>query len=157
MRLNQPLTTKKMILKNHQFKSSVTANEQRALTAVGSVGETATRCQRFKSTCEFTLVRNHTSAHCVGNSSHRKVNSKVIIKSTRVKSRSPAQTAARALPTLAPWTDTDSRTRGRDPITAPCATGASTSPAAWGSTRKSTSVRSLTVPNATKVSLGPRA
>ncbi len=146
------LTVKKTVLQPHRCRNSLPTTWQRALTAVGSVDETVTRCLLFRFTCEFTQERNLTNALCVGSSSPRKVNSKVIRKSTQERSRSPVRTAGRASPTRGPWTDTGSRTQERGPTTALCATGASTSPAAWGNTRKSTLGRSLTVPSVTRAS-----
>lgn len=150
-------TVKKTALWLHLRRTSWVTIWQKALTAAGSVEETVTRCLLFRSTCEFTRVRNLTSAVCVGSSSPRKVNSKVTWKSTRGRSRSPARTAGRASPTRAPWTDTGSRTQESDPTTALCATGASTSPDAWGNTRKSISERSMTVQSVTRVSHELRA
>lgn len=145
------LTVKKRLIQSHQYRNSWMTIWQRALTAVGSVEETVTRCLPFRYTCEFTRERNLTNAICVGSSSPRKVNSKVTRKSIQERNRSPARTAGRASPTLGPWTDTGSHTQERGPTTARCATGASTSPAAWGNTRKSTLGRSMTVQSVTRV------
>lgn len=131
-------TVKKNALQHRQCGDSQITTYQRALTAVACVEETATRCLRFRSTCEFTPERNRTAAPCVGNSSPRKGNSKVTIKFTQERNHFPVRTVGRASPTRGPWTDIVSRTQERGPTTAPCATGASTSPAAWGNTRKST-------------------
>lgn len=121
-------------------------------TAAASVEETATRCLPFRYTCGSTQERNPTSAACVGNSSPRKANSKATRRSTPERNPFPVRTVGRLLLTRGPWTDTGSRTRARGPITALCVTAASTSPAAWGNTRKSTLGRSTTVRSVRRVS-----
>lgn len=140
-----------------QLSRSRTTPQQGVPTAVDCVGETVTSSPRCKYTWESTQEKSLISAIYAGSSLPRKGSSKATKKSTLERNHFLVPTVGRASHIRGLWTGTVWHTQERGLTSALPVTGVSTSPAAWGNTRKLTLGRSLTVLNVGRASREHRA